>query len=120
GVQEGGGRGGQGAAGGGGVGGGEGDLDGCFSARGQAGARGGDPRRGGGRPRATVPARMRGPERYSCSWPGSAMALFWRHLEMPVEEIDGGTVGGDPMAMEQEVVDLVGKNELLDFDAAGA
>jgi len=39
-------------------------------------------------------------------------------LELAVEEIGGGFVAGEPVVMEQEVVDFVGEYELLDLDIA--
>src|SRR5439155_11190971 len=53
------------------------------------------------------------------------VSLVWLHafrggllLELAIEEIGGSFVAGEPVAMEQEIVNFVGEDELLDFDVA--
>lgn len=41
-------------------------------------------------------------------------------LEGALEEVSGGLVGGEPVFVQQEAVDLIGEDELLDGDVAGA
>jgi len=38
-------------------------------------------------------------------------------MQMSVEKIRGGVVGSKPVRMRQEIVDLVGENDLLKFHA---
>src|SRR5579864_928066 len=41
-------------------------------------------------------------------------------FQMAVEEIGGSAIAGKPVAIQQEIVNVVGENKLLDGDAAGA
>ncbi len=46
------------------------------------------------------------------------MNLLGRHLEMAIEKVRRSAVRLDPVAIEQEVVNLVGEDELLEFNMA--
>jgi hypothetical protein len=38
-------------------------------------------------------------------------------MQVPPQKIRGGVVGGEPVGVGQKIVDLVGKNELIEFHA---
>src|SRR3984893_5923290 len=40
--------------------------------------------------------------------------------QVPVEEIASGMIAGEPIAMEEKIVDVVGEDQLFDGDTAGA
>jgi hypothetical protein len=48
------------------------------------------------------------------------MKRFALGLERALKEVGGGGVGGEPVFVEQEAVELVGEDELVDGDVAGA
>ena len=75
----------------------------------------------GGRPRPErrvwqSPRAPRSGRREAGPLPGSPRTLF-PSGELAVEEVGGGFVGGEPVGVDEEVVDLVGKDELLEGDA---
>ncbi len=48
----------------------------------------------------------------------ASLWLLNAHLQAAVEKVCGCAIGREPVAMQQEVVYFVGKDKLLEFDAA--